>query len=448
MAYPDIATINISLDTLAASAATFGTPTFLAAHKAFIEVVRSYGSLEEVVEDFDENSSVYRAARSFFSPTPKPQEFKVGRVKADALFSIGDVAENVDFSIGLGVNENATAPVTYTAQAGDDAEAVVDALIIAIDALYSSELTTTKIGSGNTAQLSISPVSGNDFVLGTMLNVTVALTATETAVEAKNNVAAVDPEFFWVTSEFKDQTNVLALAADTEAEERIYAVSLADTDSLEALLDPTTDTSGLLKDAGYQRTFGVFHQDADDFPELAIIARFTYDEPGTIDWYAKTIPGFGVSRNPDTGSALTTTELTALSDRNVNYIVSEGGLAIFKKGITFSGNTLMEVVFRDFYAARLREGFQTWRINKKRIPYTQRGIDSAENVFRSITERYVSTEDRPHAIEDYVPKFPTIDEVSFSDKSAGILTASADIYMAGAIFSVVMNGTLTYNNSF
>src|SRR5690606_28226794 len=141
---------------------------------------------------------------------------------------------------------------------------------------------------------------------------------------------------------------------------------------------------------GYERSSGIYHQDAENYPELGMIARFAIYEPGTMDYYAKTLPGFGVARNSDTGAILTSSEQAALVSRNVNSIVNEGGQAVFKMGYSFSGNQLLEIVFRDFYAARLTEAFQNWRINKKRIPYNQKGIDSAESVFLGVTERYKS----------------------------------------------------------
>lgn len=448
MAYDNIANISIELQTTATSVSGFSVPLFLTTHSRFTERVRSYEGLEQVAEDFEVTDNAYIAAQSFFGSDPKPDSLKIGRIQASAIFDIGPVAEDVQFSIDLAVNENTTSPVTYTALLADDEEAVVDAFITAIDALYSSELTTTKIGSGATAQLSIEVIGDNIFVLGDLVNMSVALTAEETAVQAKNECVAVDPDFYWITYEGKDETNILALAADTSATERRFTTSLSDVSNLTALSELSTDIGAKLKDAGYERVDAIYHHEADKFPELAMISEFTTVEPGTKDYYAKSLAGFGYSRNADTLLRLSSTEQDNLIARNMNAIVTQGGINIYVKGLSFSGNQLSNLVFRDFLTARLREAYIAWRVNRNKIPFDQVGIDSAESVFRSVCDRYVSTQQRPHAISTYVPNFPRVEDVSFNDKANGLLRAVATIYLTGSIFSVDLDGILTYDANF
>ena len=274
------------------------------------------------------------------------------------------------------------------------------------------------------------------------------LTTTETAVDAKVACLEEDEQFYFVTSEYRDQTNVLALAANVEADTRLYFVALADQNILTALVDSPADSFGLLKNSSYERTHGLFSDEATtSYPELAEIGKFTTTEVGTIDWYAKSI-GVSASKNPATGKNLSSTHQNYLISRNASAIVPEGGVNILKMGYTFSGHKIGEIHFRDFYASRLKEGFQSWRINKNKIPYDQTGIDSAESVFRSVTERYVSTQDRPHAIQSYVTNFPRREDVSFNDIANNVLNASATIYLTGSIFTVVLDGVLTYDAEF
>src|SRR5690606_18553397 len=129
---------------------------------------------------------------------------------------------------------------------------------------------------------------------------------------------------------------------------------------------PPSDTYGKLDDLGYERSSGIYHQDAENYPELGMIARFAIYEPGTMDYYAKTLPGFGVARNSDTGAILTSSEQAALVSRNVNFIVNEGGRSLVVICYSFSGNQLLGIVFRDMYAARLTEDFQNWRFDNNR----------------------------------------------------------------------------------
>ena len=67
MAYIDLVTTNISLETNAVSTAGFGTPIFIGAHNWFPERVRSYGSLTEASADLPTDSDEYIALQGFFS---------------------------------------------------------------------------------------------------------------------------------------------------------------------------------------------------------------------------------------------------------------------------------------------------------------------------------------------------------------------------------------------
>lgn len=451
MAFPNIATVNLTLLTSAVASANFGTPMFITTHRNFIERVREYNSADDVLEDFGVSSAAYKAAQAFFSPTPKPSAFKVGRQAADVSLAIsGAVAEDDVFGLYISSGTNTTALVSYTAVDGDDVEEVVDELVASLDSLFGSTLTITKVGTGGASTIRIVPDAVlNNFAIGELVNLTMTLTASETIVEAKAAITEEDSDYYFTTSQYRDSTNVLALANAVEAEERMYFVASGESASLGVLPDSPTDVLGLLKAENLSRTATLFHHTAasGEYPELSYIGRFCTYEPGTIDWYAKNL-GISVSLNPLTGTRVSSTQQNNLQARNASAVVLEGGQPIIKMGYVVDGEKIDNIRFRDFYAARLREAYQNWRINSNKIPFDQIGIDSAESVFRSVSERYVSTPDRPHAITSYVTNFPRREDVSFADVSAGTLRAQATVYLTGSIFTVVLDGVLTYDAEF
>lgn len=450
MAFPSIATVNISLLTTAVSTANFGTPLFLSVNRKFVERVREYSSLTEVANDFAITEAPYKAAAQFFGQTPKPATFKVGRIAADAELAPISAVDGTDYGFYVAVNSNTVNLISYTAQPAEDQEDIIDELVAAFNITYDGMATATKVGTGATATLTIEPDTVNDnFVLGDMVNMTYTLASTETPSAALAACDTEDNNFYFVTSQYRSETEVLALAASVSASERMYFVGLAEQGALTPLTDSPTDIGGKLEGFGYDRVVGLFHESAaTDYPELGYIGRFCTSEPGTIDWYAKTISGLGASKDPSTGKFLSGTLQNYILERSMNAIVKEGGVAVVKMGKTFSGQNIDTVWFRDFYAARLREGYQSWRINNNKIPYDQNGIDSAENVFRTVTERYVSTRERPHAIMSYRPHFPRRENVAFNDIANGVLKAAATVYLTGSILTVVLDGVLTFDAEF
>lgn len=449
MAYLPIATVNLTLLTVAVRSANFGTPIFYTVTKAFTERVREYTSAPDVATDLGTASNAYRAALSFFGQSPQPSLFKVGRIAANATITPAVVEEGLTYSFNIGVNTSTTNSISHLALEDETAEEVVDAWVAAVNAQYDGQITATKNGTGSAAAMTITPDTAQyDYIIGETINASVDYTASESVLDAHEAAKGEDGDFYFVTSESKLQADVLALAAAVNAEDRMYFVSLGDADILTPLTDVSTDTAAQLSEFNYDKVSWNFSQLPNNYTELGIIGRFCTYEPGTADWYAKQIAGYPVSRDPVSGWKLNNTQKTYIQQRAGNYVETEGGIDVYKKGVTTSGQQIGIVWFRDFYKARLVEGIQNWRINRVKVPYDQPGIDAAENVVRQVTEQYVSTAERPHAVQRFVTRFPRRQDVSFANLAAGHLQGSITIYLTGSIFTVELDGLLTYETDF
>lgn len=450
MAFLPIATVNLALLTTAVSRDNFGTPLFLTVHRAYNERVRSYQSAEDVATDIGSGTPAHRAAVTYFSQIPRPRTLKIGRVAANVTFTPENVAEDSVYTINLAVNSNVTSPVSYTANDTDTAQTVVETLVGLINSVYEDQIVASLVGTGVNSQLLITPFSADfNFVYDGLINLFPTFTVTETAVAARQAADGEDADYAFVTSEFRNETEVIALSSDTQATERMYFFTNYDANTLTPEGPIAVDIPAKIKNLSNSRTVWVYGDvNNDTYPELGVIGRFSTKEPGTIDWFAKQIANAGQSRNPANGRLLNSTEQDYVRSRNGNAFVSEGGIVIFKSGVTITGEKIDNIRVRDFLSARLREGLTNWRINKDKIPYDQVGIDSAQSVVESILQRYVSTPERPHAVSRFELNFPAREQVSFANVAEGLLEATGTIYLTGSIFNVVFDGVVTFDAEF
>lgn len=451
MAYPSIAEINLGLMTSVIAEENIATPLLLAVHRNTHERVTEYNDPSSVAEDFSTDSFVYRSATGFFSQSPRPSSIKIGRIEADVSLAVDGVVQGgTDYGVQISVNRSTTDTVTVVASTEDTQEDIVDNLVTALNARYSVNITASKEGTGVNAVLVISPVLASDsFVIKQSIGMAETVFATESSVQAYEACKDEDEDFYFVASQLKNEVEVMPLVSAVNADKRFFAISLYEPASFTPLTDSPTDLAGKLRNLNYDNVFTFVHQTATEFAsELSVIGRFATREPGTADWYAKVIAGIGATLSPATGKRITSTQQNYLNARNANAIVTEGGQDVFKMGKTSSGQSIDIVWFRDFYAGKLKGGYQSWRINNEKIPYDQAGIDSAESVFKSVTDRYVSTPQRPHAVQSYETRFPRREDVSFNDVASGVLRAQATIYLSGSILTVILDGTLTFDAGF
>ena len=120
MALNPVATVNISLQTTTVSRAGFGTPMFIASHRAYTSRVRSYASTTEVAADFSTTSDPFIAATAFFANTPSSPTFKVGRREADAILTPENVINGTVYKVTVTVNDGDLVAAEFTATVPTD----------------------------------------------------------------------------------------------------------------------------------------------------------------------------------------------------------------------------------------------------------------------------------------------------------------------------------------
>ena len=146
----DLASVSISRTTRTPTAAGFGTALILAYHSLYVDRVRAYGSLAEMVADgFTPYDPAYLAAQSAFAQAIAPASVKVGR-RALAYTQVVDVTP--DAPVSASVAETYTVKVdglaaAFTSDATPTLSEVCTGVAAAINALRDADAIVATAGS-------------------------------------------------------------------------------------------------------------------------------------------------------------------------------------------------------------------------------------------------------------------------------------------------------------
>lgn len=446
MAYNPIVSVNISLDVTAVSRQGFGTPIFIADHVWFKERVRGYTSFTQIQDDIPTSSPVYAAMQTAFSRDVDPKTVKIGRRLVDSITFTPEAATAAGQVYTLEVNDtaSATTTATFTTTTGSEtATTIATALVTALG----SPAGITVVD--NTGSLTLSKSGTAEYAVTDVARLTYTTVVTETAAQAMADITDEDDDFYFVAANDHTQAFILALSQDVEARVKQYWVSTQEQADLGVYSESATDTPSQLKQQTRFRTFWWFHHEADTkFPEMEYISILAPQDPGKM-LVAPNRTSSGAAKNPSTGNYLSVTDKTNIINKNGSYTEVEGGVAITRGGTCSASATYFADIIRDrdFLAARIRENYQNFLINKRKVAYTDNGIAMLRNVLTSTLDRYVETESQANILQQnnpYIITFPTRNEVSFGDVASRIFNGSFTAYLAGGIQIVGILGSLTY----
>lgn len=440
-AITDIANVTISLNSVAVTRQGYGTPLFLTKQRFTEEVVTSYANLQAVAAVFPATSNAYKAAAGFFSNSPVGRSFKVGRIEANVLLTptapaLGKV---YSFTIKSGA---LSANITVTATGSDTAMTLSTAIASAVEA---STVASKVVATAATGVVTIAPTLPTDvFAVTALNNLTDTYTSTATAPAALNKALDADSDCYFITSEDHTEAWVLALAADVEAREKLYAVSVAGASNYGTYTKGAAiagDILGKLADAGYMRTFGLYSQVADStFPELTYVGHNAPFDAGSVIWTNNVI-AIPVSQNVD-GNVLTGTQQNNLSARNATFIRNEGGLNATRGGLVAGGERIDNIRGRDALQDEMKVNLTSLLLNQKggKIPYNNQGI----NMIRSVVNKSLDEFVRRNFINDnYIISLPDERDVAPNKKALGLFDqGSFKAELSGAIELIDIFGTL------
>ena len=363
-----IAEVNVVLNTSVATRQGFGTPIFITTHNNFLDTVRSYSDIEAVGEDFDTTDAAYIAAQQFFGNSPKINTIKIGKRQADVKYKVlGDTFEGGEV-ISLQVSDNHDRSFTVSVSATDLSTPFTLATALASAFSSNTDFLTDFTVTADSDSIIIAGITADDLAFANRLKGLTAVFSNEaSAADTFREISEADSDFYFVTAQDHTKQYVLDMADAVNAAGKLFATSSSDLDSLKTFNEQATDTLAVLRQNNTERTFAVWHQDADTkFIECKYVGTncmFAPDEQAVV-WDGLELTNWSVAKNAK-GNVLTSTEMNNLELRNVSYIVNTETGARIIGGKTSGNKWIDELHIRDTMVARVKEKLVTLLMNQK-----------------------------------------------------------------------------------
>jgi len=444
MSLSDIVTVNISATSRGVSRKSFGVPLVAAYHTKWMDLYKVYSSstvLSDMVTDgFTVYDPAYISVRSLVQASPKVPNVVVGRLSTvfehsgTITVATGTPVAGKIYRLNVISPAGVLTAVSYTAIAGNTESDVATALAALITAI-----------SGITATATLAVISWAADVDGTMWRFTgydpTLLWYEDTTVDSSlaANLTAIKlayPDFYGlVLADAQSDARITAIAAVTEAEERIFAATTYSTENVSA---STGNIGAALRTADYFRTYVKYSGDQTaDSGARWMGGQFAKD-PGSSTWAYKSLSGVIVDN-------LNATQISNLETNNTNYYIELNGVPITLNGRMASGEWIDTIRGRDWLVARLRERQLSLLVNNPKIPYTDAGISILEasvtaQLAEGVSQGYLSGEgdDAP------IVTAPKASDASAADKIDRIVrNINFQAVLAGAVHKMVINGTVS-----
>lgn len=422
--------IEITRQTKGITQVGFGTPMVLGLHTRFAERQRSYSSIEEVLGDgFLTSDAEYKAAAAIFAQEITPDQIVIGRRTA-AVAQVVTVTPTVADSFSYTITING---VTYTFVSDSNATGaeIQAGLVSAVNA--GSEPVTATAGGGSTVVLT-ADVAGTSFTYAVGTNLSAALTtANNGVIEDIEAVRGENDDWYCLVLTSRLKADILNAASHIETLRKMFAACSEDS-------DVPANTAGnvleSLNDQAYDRTFYIWSDDQESYPEAAWVGRVLPLDPGSETWKFKNLKGV-------VASDLSTSEQNVIFGNKGNTYETFAGVSITREGTVASGEFIDVIRFVDWLEARMQEDIYQTLINVPKIPFTDNGVAVIESLIRKrllIGIRVGGLAEDP-AFTISVPKVVNVTNV---DKAARLLPdVSFAATLAGAIHKVQIRGTVS-----
>lgn len=444
-----LAIANIALDTATVSRQGFGTILFVGQHNYFSERIKAYTSTLSMAEDgIPTTSNIYIAAQGAFSQNPSPTSIKIGRQESTtALLLTNFVASTSSHTVTI--TANGIAESTVIVPANTTEELTLTDVKTAVDAIFSTVITATVVGTGPTATLTLAQVvAGTDwFTIKTLVNYSESSTSAELAATAIAAISSEDDAWYYFTAEDKTNAFVLAAAADIEAKLKVYRTS---TFEAADLTSTPTGTIADLNTANYFRSSAFFHHEAaTKFPEVAALAEIAPYVTGSVTYGNRIVAAVSPSQNL-AGKDLTTTEQINLKKVNGDFFARVGNSTsdpvVTVVGKMASGEWIDNIVGRDNLQVDIEADFTNLLIRQKasKIAFNNKGANQLRSVLQTVLSNYTVNGTHNFIEDDFVILIP--DQVNFNPADKGTRTFKQITFKAtltNAIHMVEITGTLS-----
>lgn len=428
-----ISKINIALRTASASRAGFGTPMFIASHKAYFSRTQVFTGVDGAADSFSTSHAAYKAVQGMYSNTPSVDKMIVGRRDCPSVTLTPEAASaGKVYSVKVTLEDASTVTAQFVATGSESATDIVTDILADLTSLTDISLsgTTTVDIADDTQKCTVTEITG----------FTELYTSTETATDALTAIREENDDFYFVMAEDHTETFVLALAAAVQSLEKLYFVSLETTGDLSAAYSAAgTSIAAQLVTLNYNRTVMVWDRSADDVYSEAnfvgVNAPYSPDRRAVV-WDGRELAGVALATNTS-GNALTTTQQINLESYNYNFTVNTSlGVRIIG-GKTVNGTWIDEMRIRDCITARVREALDTLILNQagSKLVGGARGVALCKGAVEKALTPFIGS----NALSSFTV---FIDNATIDPVTRTVSGIEFEAVLQGAILRAVVDGTL------
>lgn len=434
---PDIDTIvnvAITANTKFPSREGFGIPCFLAFHERFPELSRLYSGTSEMEDDgFTVNDNAHKMATSAWLQNPSLEYIRIGRLPTPPSAQITrlDCSAVVDGeTIALSVvSPDGTVTAisvpfdTDAATTGDNLETALGA-IVGLGAVNAAGVVDAE-ADDNGPQFAFADVSGpcnvldvtGDWAYGTQFGL----------------IQDQDPDFYGVAVDVNSDANITDVAAWAAANGKIAGFGPQVTDPSDYVA-----TANALDDAATGRAFSLVKRTSRAmFPECAWFGECLPYAAGSQTWAFKELAG----QTPD---AWSTTHRNTLEADNSNHYTKVKNRSITRQGVMHGGEFIDVTRSIDWLLARIQERIFALKINNRKIPFTDSGV---QMVVTEVDAQLLIAEDPERAVlspGETVITSKTIAQLEAADRGNRTLRGiKFRGRLAGAVHKTYIEGTVS-----
>jgi len=253
-----------------------------------------------------------------------------------------------------------------------------------------------------------------------------------TAIQAVNN------DWYALAMTDRTKATVEAVAGWIETQIKIFGTA---SDDLNIINQPagvdTTSIAALFNNAGYVRTFVLYHQEAsEDYPECAWFGACLPFTPGSETWMFKNLATISFS-------TLSTNQESNAFAKSANTYEFIGGVSITQRGTMAQGEYIDIIRGVDWLTSTIQTLVYAILVNSPKIPYTDSGITAVEGQIRKALQQGIDNNfiAQVPAYQIFVPTAVSVPSV---DKANRILrNVKFQATLAGAIQAVQITGTVS-----
>jgi hypothetical protein len=441
--------VTVSVDSLGAARAEFGTILFLSYSAPFAERTRKYSSTLGVAADWPDPSSPERlAAAAVFSQTPRPREIVIGRGELPPtqvyVLTVEAVRNEHTYKVNVRGEGFVGGAAEFTSDASATNDEIVAGLVAALNAIADNNYTAAATGGAGSQVVTVTADAAGDWFALEVNPFDLRSEMTHADPGVATDLDAIllhDNGWYALGTFFNSSAYSVAAAAWTQGTgSKIYLPDFPETGAILDSVGTGDDGPKNLFSLGYSRTAATYHPRAWQMVNAAWMGRSLAIAAGGETWKFKRLAGV------EPIAQMTDTHHDNLLARKCNWYEAVAGIPMMMNGTLVGGDFVYIDVVRalDWFVDDLSKSVLEAIAGPDRIPYTDPGIAVVEAAVRGSVlrakRRGVLADDPEPQIE-----IPLVANVSTADKVARHL---ADVKVSGVIQGAIHSVAVTVSVTF